>query len=108
VASGRWASSRRRDTLPSNWSMIRRRVLTRDRGECQIRAAHCEIVATDVDHIGDPADHRDGNLRAACGDCHRQRSARQGADASTRARRALAAARYRPTEPHPGLIGDQQ
>lgn len=107
MASGRWASSHRRHTLPPNWPAIRRRILARDHHTCRLRGPRCTGRATDVDHIDDEHDHRDDNLRAACGPCHRHRSARQGAAASTRARRTRAATRNRPTEPHPGLIGDQ-
>lgn len=104
MASGRWESSRRRSTLPSNWSAIRQRALTRDKRQCQIRSAICIGTATDVDHIGSPDDHRLEMLRSACGPCHGQRSGQQGGTASGHVRRARTAARKRPTEAHPGLV----
>lgn len=101
MVSGRWASSNRRATLPVGWPHIRRRILARDRYRCRIQLPGvCVGVATDVDHIGADTDHDDSNLRAACTPCHRRRSAEQGGAA----RRARAAARHRPAEPHPGAI----
>lgn len=106
MASGRWADSTRRDTLPPDWPRIRRRVLARDHHQCRIRTPSiCTDHATDIDHTAGPGDHRDEALRAACGPCHRDRSAQQGGHASTTARRHRAAARTRAGEPHPGIIG---
>ncbi|EFC79234.1 hypothetical protein [Parafrankia sp. EUN1f] len=51
--------------------------------------------------MGSPDDHRDSQLRGVCHPCHATRTGRQGAAASN----ARHAARRRPTEPHPGLLG---
>ncbi len=85
--------------LPPDWPSIVKRILERD-PKCMIRT-HCwGSTSIDVDHIGNPADHSDDNLRGACEPCHDARSARQGADAAKRAR---ARATGRTTKPHPGL-----
>jgi 5-methylcytosine-specific restriction protein A len=56
------------------WQHLRRAVLIRDRGVCQMHGPRCTLVATTVDHITpraqggsmwDPA-----NLRAACAACN--------------------------------------
>ena len=89
--------SRRRAELPSDWPKIRENILNRDGYTCQIRGPGCTILATDVDH-GDAGRHihTPDNLRAACGPCHRQRTAAQG--------NAAKPPRTRPTARHPGLL----
>jgi 5-methylcytosine-specific restriction protein A len=104
MASGGWSSSNRRSTLPHDWPRVRNHVLKRDGRVCQIRGPFCMTVATEVDHIGDPEDHRPESLRAVCVRCHAIRSGRQGADASLTVRKAIIAARRRPAEKHPGLL----
>jgi 5-methylcytosine-specific restriction protein A len=105
-----WVGSTRRSTLPAGWARIRVQVLARDHHRC----VWCGAPATDVDHIGDPAVHDLGNLRALCRACHQWRSARQGSAAAAAARarkprhQRLADAQRkprqaRPPEPHPGL-----
>jgi 5-methylcytosine-specific restriction enzyme A len=88
--------------LPSDWPAIRRRILARDGHQCTwtTDGIRCIAVATDVDHIGDPNDHSDDNLRSLCGSHHRRRSSSQGA----RAWHAKRKPRQRPVEQHPGLI----
>ena len=60
------------------WRTIRKQILERDRGICQIAAPGCTIAANQVDHIlpvsrggswWDPA-----NLRAACPRCNNGRN----------------------------------
>jgi 5-methylcytosine-specific restriction enzyme A len=115
--SGQWAGSDRHSTLPAGWSRIRRVVMTRDGHRCTWLANHddggpgiyatgaydpgqrCPSMATDVDHVRDPTDHRPANLRALCGRHHNARSSKQGNETKTR----RAALRYRPPQPHPGL-----
>lgn len=60
------------------WKTIRKQILERDRGICQIQAPGCTITATQVDHIlpvakGGPW-HHPGNLRAACARCNNGRN----------------------------------
>jgi 5-methylcytosine-specific restriction endonuclease McrA len=52
---------------------IRRAVLTRDKGVCQLRLKVCTYTATQADHIRPRATHGDGldNLQAACAACNR-------------------------------------
>lgn len=86
--------------LPSNWKRLRRFVLYRDRGVCQIAGPNCTSIATEVDHIGDRADHSLPNLRAVCQTCHRQRTEVQRREGIARAN----ARRFRPADPHPGAV----
>ena len=122
---GHWAGSERRSTLPPDWATrIRPAILERDNHQCAwlgdldndgrptdyIAAVHLGVVhqclnrciarADDVDHIGDPQDHAQDNLRALCSRHHNHRSSRQG----NTARAALRTQLRRPPEPHPGLI----
>lgn len=92
--------SRRTTPLPPGWARIRVRVLQRDRWCCQLHYDGCLRRASEVDHVGEPDDHRDEVLRAVCHPCHATRSGRQGA-AVTNGRHAQ---RRRPPEPHPGLL----
>jgi 5-methylcytosine-specific restriction endonuclease McrA len=100
MAYGRRSS--RTTPLPKDWATIRRRILRRDDHTCTWadRGQRCGQPATDVDHIGDPNDHSDGNLRALCSPHHRKRSASQGGTAAA-ARRIP---RNRPQGKHPGLL----
>ncbi len=86
--------------LPSNWKRLRRFVLYRDRGVCQIAGPDCTSVATEVDHIVNNDDHSPNNLRAVCATCHRQRTEVQRRDGLARAN----ARRFRPPDPHPGAV----
>lgn len=64
------------------WRKIRRVVLARDGGLCQIRGPKCEVKATHVDHIepwlSGGAVFDDRNLRAACKTCNLSRVGRKG------------------------------
>jgi 5-methylcytosine-specific restriction protein A len=97
-----WSQHRsaRRATLPVNWAAVRRRILRRD-PTCRLCFRRS---SAEVDHIADPHDHSDGNLRGACAPCHATRSALQGAQASATVRRARSAGRRRLAEPHPGEL----
>lgn len=104
MASGGWQGSTRKATLPANWWRLRASVLRRDNHTCQLRDPGCIGHATEVDHAGDRDDHRPEKLRAACKPCHQLRSSGQGGAAAGKAARARKAARFRPPEPHPGLL----
>lgn len=86
---------KRRATLPSDWRKIRARILRRD-PLCRLALDVCTGRSTEVDHIGDPGDHRPANLRGVCSECHKRRTAQQAADAKPTTKR--------PTERHPGLL----
>lgn len=64
-------------TYDSSWTKIRPVILRRDGYLCQIRGPRCTGEATEVDHIvpiiagGSRLDP--SNLRAACGNCNRDR-----------------------------------
>lgn len=100
MASGRWASSGRRSTLPPDWIKIRKRILRRDKWCTLCRAD----LSREVDHIRPSGPDTDDNLRGVCTVCHRRKSAHEGARASGQARRARSAARNREPERHPGLL----
>lgn len=94
-----WDSSDRRKSLPKNWRTIRAAVLDRDLWVCQLRDDGCTVLAEEVDHVGDRADHSLGNLRAVCSWCHKRRTAAQG----NAARARKYGQNKRPPETHPGL-----
>lgn len=106
MASGRWAGSTRRVTLPHDWASRRARQLRNDLYRCQwgslpedgATPGSCNLKATDVDHAGSRDDHN--NLRSLCGPHHQSRSSSQGGQAYA----ALAAKRYCVPESHPGLL----
>ena len=100
-----WRGSDRRERLPDNWPMIRRRILIRDGYRCTWRheGVRCAELATDVDHIVHGDDHGDGNLRALCDWHHQKKSSSEGGAARVAARRRINQ-RFRRSEPHPGLL----
>lgn len=104
MASGGWEGSTRRERLPREWHAQRARVL-RDHG----RICHlCGVGGADtVDHVEAGDDHSDDNLRPVHDrvppHCHRRKSSSEGGKAAGAARTQRAAARKRPTAPHPGL-----
>lgn len=91
------AKSSRRAPLPPNWAAIRRQVFARDNHWCRIPDQHhCTGEATEVDHTGNPDDHRLEMLRSACHNGHAARTTKQSHASRPR--------RHRPTSQHPGLI----
>ena len=97
--------SRRTVSLPRGWDGIRAGILARD-PRCRYGAipedmyelGRCQEPSTEVDHIGDPDDHRPHMLRRICTRHHAMRTGRQGASV----RNSTRPARKRPPEPHPG------
>ena len=66
-----------RKGLPTNWKLIRERVIRRDRGLCQgvlSEGALCGHPGTEVDHIRPGNDHTLGNLQLLCAWCHKQKT----------------------------------
>ncbi|MEU0991992.1 HNH endonuclease signature motif containing protein [Streptomyces sp. NPDC005953] len=99
--SGGWAGSNRRSELPPNWyTELRPFVLQRDNYRCKWNenGPACGHPANQVDHIGDPDDHRPENLQALCAHHHGIKTSRQGNAAR------WAETTRRPPEKHPGLI----
>jgi len=92
------STARRSQPLPRNWALLRRRVLRRDGGVCQI----CGAPANHVDHIvpaieGGTDDET--NLQALCSLHHNRKTAREA-----NRHNPMAQSRKRPEEKHPGLI----
>ena len=78
-----WSSSRRSESLPSNWRyVIRPRILKRDGYKCQWEREDtgllCGAYANQVDHINPGNDHSDENLQALCWWHHKQKSSSEG------------------------------
>jgi len=98
------ASSWRSEPLPPGWKAIQYAILARDPvcrwGSLPGEEGSCGQDSTDADHTGDPGDHRPEALRGLCHPHHVIRSAAQGR-AALALRRSL---RFRPREPHPGVI----
>lgn len=102
-----WQGSNRRLELPPDWEKIRLAVLGRDRYRCQhIRfdtGEKCGRYANQVDHI----DNRDSyaliDLQSLCQYHHREKSSREGGQASQAARRRRWGGK--PVKPlHPGIL----
>lgn len=85
--------------MPPGWAKIRAAVLKRDRGVCQAKTWKCTGKAQEVDHRGDPNDHRLSQLQAVCKPCHQV----IGGQRSAAKRKANNARRLRPPEAHPSL-----
>ena len=81
--------------LPRDWKRIRAKVLRRDGGLCQWPG--CTEPATDVDHMGDPNDHRLEMLQSLCGWHHRRKTATEAG------RSYRPPSSKRPPEKHPGI-----
>ncbi len=84
--------------LPRDWPRIRRRILRRDGGLCQV----CGAPAHHVDHIVPAVDggsDDDENLQALCALHHSAKTAREA-----NRHNPLAQSRKRAEEQHPGLL----
>lgn len=97
-----------RVTRGANWKRTRTRVLKRDGYECQIRGLRCLVDATEVDKVvplslgGSDVD--EGNLRAVCAPCHREKTGREAAAASRAARAVRSPKRRTRTHPSDTLL----
>lgn len=89
--------------LPSNWRFLRAQRLKIDGYQCtetrEDTQLRCESKATDVDHIGEPDDHRLIMLRSLCGWHHDIKTAGQGGRAAGANKKARTS-----REPHPGYL----
>ena len=75
----RWATSNRRDALDKRrWSLVRRKVLRRDKGMCRF----CAMPASTVDHrlplAWGGAPFEQANLQSMCEECHRMKTDEEG------------------------------
>ncbi|UQN30668.1 hypothetical protein [Brachybacterium kimchii] len=104
--AGGWRGSTRKATLPRDWSKIRAQRLAIDGFRCTHTRVdtgrRCVERATDVDHVGDRADHRLSQLRSKCSWHHLEKSSREGGDAATKWA-AIRAREQRAARKHPGL-----
>jgi 5-methylcytosine-specific restriction protein A len=95
-----WGDEKGRD-LPPNWeSEIVPAIKKRDNGQCRWRlpsGKRCPRRGTDVDHIGDPDDHRLIKLRLLCAFHHGKRTAKQGFQARMERKQK----KFRRGEDHP-------
>jgi 5-methylcytosine-specific restriction endonuclease McrA len=100
-----WEGSRRRETLPTDWAVIRPPILKRDSHCCQWRTAAgiCGARANQVDHIDPNGGDDPSNLQSLCPPHHAIKSSREGGRAFGAIRKRMAAAKYRKPERHPGL-----
>jgi hypothetical protein len=102
-----WSTSNRKSELPPNWEALRREVLARCGGRCEVLkkdGSRCRDKARDVDHIQRGSDHRTSNLRGICQWHHARKSAQEGAAAKAELNSIL----YRAPEVHPGIIPPAQ
>lgn len=95
-----WGDEKGRD-LPPNWETeIVPAIKERDKNRCRWilpSGKRCPRKGTDVDHAGDPDDHRLHKLRLLCSFHHNKRTSMQG----RQARAARKAKKFRPGEEHP-------
>lgn len=73
--------------LPADWHRIVTRIKVRDKNRCtwvMKSGRRCPRRGTEVDHVGDPADHSDRNLRLLCEAHHKRRTQEQALAARTR------------------------
>jgi 5-methylcytosine-specific restriction protein A len=74
-----WATSTRRERLPSNWSSIVRFIKRRDKGQCQWPG--CQAKGTEVDHVIPNDDDDLTNLWLLCTDHHKAKTQSEAAQA---------------------------
>ena len=103
MGSGGWRTSNRKITLPRDWHKIRKRILIRDHYKCTWVFDDGEVCgnhANQVDHIKDPFDHRDSNLRSLCEYHHAIKSSAEGSKAYW-SRVEASRKKFRADEVHP-------
>lgn len=98
-----WIGSNRAKRLPRDWGAIRTEVLRRDHRLCRLGYPGCTHTATEVDHVIANDDDSLSNLQSVCGACHKQKTARESAQARRVARARLLRMRTRPVSRHPGM-----
>lgn len=103
-----WAgTSDRKARLPSNWSSLRRAVMDRCGGRCEVLkkdGSRCRDNATDVDHVVAGDNNSMANLRGICAWHHARKSSQEGVTARRERREIL----YRKPETHPGILPPSQ
>jgi hypothetical protein len=101
--TGGWADSTRRSELPPDWPLLRRVVIERAGGRCEVikkSGRRCWDDGTDVDHKVAGRDDSLANLQLLCKWHHAQKSSREGNEAKAAYRAQL----KHPVETHPGII----
>ena len=105
---GGWVNSDRRERLPSNWPVIRKKRLELDNYECQwwVKGkGKCGKPANQVDHKKPKTDDdRIECLQSLCEGHHKLKSAREGNAAYHAAINASKAKFRAPQERHPGSL----
>lgn len=103
-----WDTSTRRSSLPPNWSTIRRRILRRDKYECQmlVDGWPCSDYANEVDHVLPSGPDSDDNLQSLCRRHHGAKSAREGNVARAKKRQEISRRLVKPSaaSKHPGML----
>lgn len=100
MTSGGWASSNRREGLPTNWPALRAMVKERAGGRCQWLLPdgnRCRTDGNECDHIGSNRDHSLANLRWLCAKHHMEDTQRRAQEARRKYAEPL-----RAPEAHPG------
>ena len=101
-------TGRRTIPLPPGWGAIAYSILVRDPvcrwGILPGEEDPCGQDSTEVDHIGDPSDHRPERLRGICHSHHLKRTSGQANEARSRIR----SLRHRPSPRHPGYLREEK
>lgn len=100
-SSSQWRSSPRPVDWPARVAAVKRRDISCRWVEQGIPCG--SIDKLEVDHIGDPKDHRLENLRLLCHTHHKARTRGQAAE-GVRRWQANKPKKNRLAEPHPGLV----
>lgn len=102
-----WESSQRRESLPSNWSQIRKRILKRDGDRCTASmrdGSRCPTTTgLEVHHTGKANDHREHLLTVLCSWHHAKETAEQSRKAKA-IQRSKIRNKFRWSEEHPSMM----